>query len=57
MSDTSGDASKQPDECKALGSYKMACKNLKEVGGGFDGERYRCEVCGESFYLDYDEMR
>lgn len=33
------------------------CPNLKEVGGGFEGERYRCDVCGESYFLDYEEMR
>lgn len=33
------------------------CPNLKETGGGMDGERWECTVCGESYYLDYDEMR
>lgn len=57
MADRDGDPTKQPPECIALGRSKMACPNLKETGGGFEGERYRCEVCGESFFLDYDEMR
>lgn len=57
MADHAGDVSKQPPECQALGTYKMKCQNLKETGGGFEGERYRCEVCGESFFLDYDDMR
>lgn len=35
----------------------MKCPHMKEVGGGFDGERYRCDRCGESYYLDYEEMR
>jgi hypothetical protein len=30
---------------------------MKEDGGGMEGEQYRCAVCGEAFYLDYDEMR
>jgi hypothetical protein len=33
------------------------CLNLKEVGGGFEGERYRCDVCGESYFLDYEDMK
>lgn len=33
------------------------CANMKEVGGGMDGERYHCSVCGKGYYLDYDEMK
>lgn len=33
------------------------CPNMKEVYSDFSGERYRCEVCKESYYLDYEEMR
>jgi len=33
------------------------CKNMKCTYEGFDGERYRCEVCGCSYFLDYEEMR
>ena len=57
MADINGDPTKQPPECVALGGYKMKCKNLKETGGGMEGERYRCDVCGESFFLDYEEMK
>ncbi len=57
MSDRDGDPAKQPPECQALGSYKMKCPNLKETGGGMAGERYDCEVCGEHFYLDYEDMK
>lgn len=66
MSDRKGDPAKQPPECTPVftpfpgetnrGTWSQ-CPNLKETGGGFEGERYRCEVCGESFFLDYDEMR
>ena len=24
---------------------------------GMDGERYRCTKCGDTYYLDYDEIR
>ncbi len=33
------------------------CSNIKEVGGGMSGEQYRCDVCGKSYFLDYDDMR
>ena len=35
----------------------MKCPHMNEVGGGFSGERYRCDRCGESYYLDYEDMR
>lgn len=53
MSDNEGDDSKKTEACRA-GKH---CPNLKEVGGGMEGERYRCDVCGKSYFLDYDEMR
>lgn len=34
-----------------------SCKNMKEYGNDFDYERYKCEVCGRSMKLDYEEMR
>lgn len=59
MSDRKGDPAKQPPECKINEATldNFGCENIKEVGGGMSGERYRCEVCGESFFLDYDDMR
>jgi hypothetical protein len=33
------------------------CPNMKEVGGGFEGERYRCAVCGKGYFLDYEDMK
>lgn len=44
------------DTTNAKGRWTQ-CPNLKEVGGGFSGERYRCDVCGKSYFLDYDDMR
>jgi hypothetical protein len=55
MADYDGDPSKQPPICKEKGI--TACPNMMETGGGFEGERYRCFVCGATYYLDYDEMR
>jgi hypothetical protein len=66
-----GDPTKQPPECAprftphpvpppagAVGQGTWSqCPNLREVGGGMEGERYACEVCGESYFLDYDDMR
>lgn len=36
---------------------KTSCPNIKNTYEGYDGERWRCEVCGESFFLDYDDMQ
>ena len=33
------------------------CKNMRCTYEGMDGERYRCDRCGESYFLDYEEMR
>ncbi|RWP64867.1 hypothetical protein [Mesorhizobium sp.] len=33
------------------------CENMKEVGGGIEGERYRCDVCGKGYFLDYEDMK
>lgn len=55
--DKFGDKSKQPEDCDTSKFTDNPCPNMKEVGGGFDGERYRCDVCGATFFLDYDEMR
>ena len=55
MADRKGDPTKQPAECQR--SKTRDCPHLKETGGGFDGERYDCKVCGEHYYLDYDDMR
>lgn len=57
MADYAGDPAKQPPECQALGTNKMRCPNLVETYSGMDGERYKCAVCGEYFFLDYEEMR
>ena len=51
MTDIAGDPKRQPPECT-----KDRCPNLLCTYEGFDGERYRCAVCGESHFLDYDEM-
>lgn len=67
MADHEGDATKQPPNCKpvftpipnhpqGLGNWSQ-CPNLKNTYEGMDGERYRCEVCGKSYFLDYDDMR
>lgn len=35
----------------------MKCPNMKKVLSDWDGEWYNCEVCGESYELDYEEMK
>ena len=58
MTRRNGDRSKQPPECDyATKGSLTSCQHMKEVGGGFEGERYRCDLCGAGYYLDYDEMR
>jgi hypothetical protein len=71
MSDRKGDPAKQPPECKPVftphpepkppgavgqGTWSQ-CPNLQCTYESMDGERWGCEVCGESYYLDYEEMR
>jgi hypothetical protein len=67
MSDRKGDPTKQPPECKpvftpipnhpqGLGNWS-SCPNLQEVRSDYAGETYECDVCGERYWLDYDEMR
>lgn len=53
MTDHAGDRAKQPPEC----NDGRSCPNLKNTYEGHDGERYRCEVCGMSYWLDYDKTR
>lgn len=53
--DKEPDDSKRTPECKNVGVAR--CSNMKETGGGFEGEQYDCEVCGASYYLCYEEMR
>lgn len=56
MADRKGDPEKQPPECK-INDAPPRCPNIKETGGGFEGEQYDCPVCGERYYLDYEEMK
>ncbi len=58
---------KQPEDCAPKwipdathplgGRWTPQCPNLQEIGGGMDGERYRCKKCGYSYFLDYEDMR
>jgi hypothetical protein len=71
MADHKGDPAKQPPECKSVftpnptprphgavgnGTWSR-CPNIKCTYEGMDGERYRCDVCGESYFLDYEDMK
>lgn len=55
MVDRKGDKTKQTRDCTV--DTNARCPNLKETGGGFEGEWYDCEVCGESYKLYYEDMR
>ena len=40
------------------GHWTPECPNLKETNPtDMSGERYRCAVCGYSYYLDYEDMK
>lgn len=49
MPDCKGDPAKKPADCTS----HTDCPYIKETGGGFEGERYDCSLCGEYFWLDY----
>lgn len=66
MRDIQGDKSKQPPYCEPRfikydennpKGYWTTCPNIKETGGGFEGEQYECDVCGKRYYLDYEDMK
>jgi hypothetical protein len=40
---------------QACGPVK--CQNMRCTYEGMDGERYRCDVCGHSYFLDYGDMQ
>jgi hypothetical protein len=47
-----------PDEAHQMrGYWSPECPNIKETYSDMSGERYRCEKCGYSYYLDYDDMK
>lgn len=33
------------------------CPNMECTSETMHGERYRCDQCGESYFIDYDEIR
>lgn len=43
-------------KCRSVAGPKM-CDHLKCTYEGMDGERYRCDVCGRSYFLDYEDMK
>ncbi|WP_174058170.1 hypothetical protein [Rhizobium rhizogenes] len=47
----------QSKPCGIADPSTRDCANMKEVGGGMDGERYRCGVCGKGYFLDYEDMK
>ena len=55
MADHKGDKLKQPPECTV--DRNNRCPNIKCISETMGGERWCCLVCGEEYYLDYDEMK
>ena len=50
-----GDAPARP--CGIASPSYHECSNMKEVGGGMEGERYRCAICSKGYFLDYEDMK
>ena len=50
-----GDPAKQPEECKINERPSGGCPHLK-CTQHWDSESYRCERCGESYTLYYEDM-
>lgn len=44
-----------PEDCNEKNEH--LCPNMKEYGTDMDCERYKCDVCGRRYKLDYDDMR
>ena len=42
--------------CVQAGGPKR-CDHLKCTYEGMDGERHRCDVCGRSYFWDYEDMK
>lgn len=40
-----------------LGHNLTKCPNMKETYSNMEGERYRCALCNQSYYLDYEDMK
>lgn len=60
MSTQKGDPAKQPPECpNRPGAHGIptSCPHIKNPYEGFEGERWTCERCGLSFFLDYEDMK
>ncbi|WP_315833957.1 hypothetical protein [Bradyrhizobium prioriisuperbiae] len=58
MADRKGDETKRPSNCGRRDGQWKPCPNLKEIDPrNMSGETYSCNVCGEHYYLDYEEMR
>lgn len=57
MTDRKGDPEKKrAADCADLREGGGVCQHLKETGGGFTGERYDCDQCGETYKLYYEDM-
>jgi hypothetical protein len=46
-----------PVSCGLVSPSAADCTNMKEYGGGMDGERYHCDVCNKGYFLDYEDMK
>ena len=51
------DESMTEEQCKASEKGYLTCRNLVSSYEGFEGERYRCEKCGKSAWVDYEDCK
>ncbi|TIU94669.1 MAG: hypothetical protein E5W09_22580 [Mesorhizobium sp.] len=54
---TGGANTPDAEPCGLASPSYHDCPNMKEIGGGMEGERYRCAVCGKGYFLDYEDMK
>jgi hypothetical protein len=55
MADISGDATKQPSECR-INEAPPRCPHIENTSEGWTGETWECKRCGERYRLHYEDM-
>ena len=45
------------EKCMSTEKGYLTCPNMVSSYEGFEGERYRCEKCGKSVWVDYEDCK